>query len=106
MLLCLAVAAGPFGHAAMAAPAPTGASLSHTHCDEGGAAGQDGTHRAGSDHGKTAKSAGCLTACCALAAIVFDGLSSGDAPRADLPVWRAAGLTGGALKPPLPPPRG
>ena len=105
MLLCLAVAAGPFGHAAMAAPAPIDVSLGHAHCDHDAAADRAGTHRAADDHAKTAKSGGCLTICCALAAIVFDAISPGDAPRAHRPFWRLTGLSGGALKPPLPPPR-
>jgi len=106
MFLCLAFAAGPFGHAAMAAPVATGLNLSHTHCDNAAAMDRDGAHGAAGDHAKAAKSGGCATLCCALAAIPLDAISTGAAPRAHRPFWRVADLTGGALKPPLPPPRG
>lgn len=109
LLVCLAVAAGPFGHGLMAAQAATLSqpilAAGHAHCadaeDQAGAA-QD--ERA-ADHAKAMKSGGCQTQCCAMtvATVAFE---AGRARKAQTPDRRAAGQAGGMVRPPLPPPRG
>ena len=106
LLLCLAVAAGPFGHGMMAAqatPAPATA-ITQTHCHDDMAGSASDADESG--HAGMMKAAGCATLCCALLAAFGGPASVATRARDEAPHWSPGGRKGGALRPPLPPPRG